>query len=144
MARGGLQARRQAAMAFLIDADWVINALAARRGAIAAIRALASQGISISRVTVGEIYEGAFGLPDPHLQLTRLRHFLGAFDVLDLNDDIMERFASTRAFLRRKGRMIPDFDIVLAATALHYDLTVLTYDVAHFQRIPGLKVYSAI
>jgi len=39
--------------------------------------------------------------------------------------------------------MIPDFDIVLAATALHYDITVLTHDVGHFRRIPGLKLYSA-
>ena len=130
-------------MAFLIDADWVIDALGARRGAFAAVHALAPQGVSISRVTIGEIYEGAFGFPDPQLQLARLRHFLGTFDVLDLNDEIMERFAAIRAYLRRTGQMIPDFDIVLAATALHYDLTVLTYDIRHFQRIPGLKLYGS-
>ncbi len=128
-------------MAFLVDADWVIDALARRRGALATIAALAPHGISISRVTVGEIYEGAFGFPDPQLELARLRGFLGPFEVIDLSDDIIERFASTRAYLRRTGQMIPDFDIVLASTALHYDLTVLTHDVGHFQRIPGLKIY---
>jgi predicted nucleic acid-binding protein len=38
----------------------------------------------------------------------------------------MERFAAIRAHLRRRGELIPDFDLLLAATALHYDLTVLT------------------
>lgn len=78
-------------MAFLIDAGWVIDALAARRGAIAGVRALAPRDISISLVTVGEIYEGAFGFPNPQAELARLHRFLGVFDVLDLNDGIMDR-----------------------------------------------------
>jgi tRNA(fMet)-specific endonuclease VapC len=37
--------------------------------------------------------------------------------------------------------MIPDMDIFIAATALHYELTVLTYNTKHFERIPHLKLY---
>ncbi len=54
----------------------------------------------------------------------------------------MERFAETRAFLRRRGELISDFDILLGATALHHDLTVLTFNVRHLQRIPDLKLYQ--
>jgi predicted nucleic acid-binding protein len=38
--------------------------------------------------------------------------------------------------------MISDFDILLGATALHYDFIVLTYNKEHFERIPDLKIYS--
>jgi tRNA(fMet)-specific endonuclease VapC len=54
----------------------------------------------------------------------------------------MERFAGIRADLRRRGQIISDFDILLAATALHYDLTVLSRNIRHFNRIPDLKLYQ--
>jgi predicted nucleic acid-binding protein len=31
---------------------------------------------------------------------------------------------------------------MVGATALHYDLTVLTYNVRHLERIPNLRIYS--
>lgn len=34
------------------------------------------------------------------------------------------------------------FDILIAATALHHDLALVTRNRAHFQRIPGLKLYE--
>ena len=54
----------------------------------------------------------------------------------------MERFAEIRALLRRRGEIISDFDIIIGATALHYDLTVLTFNLRHLQRIPELRVYQ--
>ena len=38
--------------------------------------------------------------------------------------------------------MISDFDMLLGATALHYDLTVLTYNKKHFERIPEAKLFQ--
>jgi predicted nucleic acid-binding protein len=51
----------------------------------------------------------------------------------------MERFAETRAYLRKRGEGIPDFDLLIAATALHHDLTLLTFNLRHFGRVPDLK-----
>lgn len=129
-------------MPYLIDADWVVRALAGDMETRAALARLCPEGISISWVTVGEIYEGAYGKSDPQAALAAYREFLQPFPILDLNDPIMERFAQVRADLRRRGQIIPDLDLLAAATALHYDLTVLTSD-RHFQRVPGLKIYQA-
>jgi predicted nucleic acid-binding protein len=93
-------------------------------------------------VTVGEIYEGAFNSPNPGARLDTFRRFLAHYRILNLNDPIMERFAEIRAFLRRHGQIISDFDIIIGATALHYDLTVLTFNLRHLQRIPNLRVYQ--
>jgi len=54
----------------------------------------------------------------------------------------MERFAEIRSLLRRQGQLIADFDLLIAATALYYDLTLLTYNVRHFEQIPDLKYYK--
>ncbi len=128
-------------MSYLLDADWAIEALAGRRHAVEPLQEIAAQGIAISWVTVGEIYEGAFGFPDPHTHLAAFRVFLRPLRKLNLNDPIMERFAEIRASLRRQGQIISDFDILLAATALHHGLTVLTFNVRHLGRIPDLDLY---
>jgi tRNA(fMet)-specific endonuclease VapC len=54
----------------------------------------------------------------------------------------MERFAEVRSFLRRRGQLIPDFHLLIGATALHHDLTLLTFNRRDFQRIPDLKLYQ--
>ncbi len=128
-------------MPHLLDANWAIHALADRPPYVDTLRRLESEGLALSWVTVGEVYEGAFGLPDPQGHLASFRRFLQPLRILGLNDPIMERFAEVRALLRRRGELIPDLDIIVGATALHHDLTVLTND-RHFARIPGLKLYQ--
>src|SRR5579872_626166 len=109
-------------MDYLLDADWIINALAGKRGANTVIADLSDAGIAIAATTVGEIYEGAFGAPDPAGHLASLRTFLAPFQVIQPEDAVMERFARIRSDLRRQGQLIPDFDILVAATALEHDL----------------------
>ncbi|MCC7352110.1 MAG: type II toxin-antitoxin system VapC family toxin [Anaerolineae bacterium] len=128
-------------MPYILDADWVIQALAGRSKAVQTLKLLAPDGIAISWVTVGEIYEGALGFSQTEIRIAAFRQFLHPFRVLNLNDPIMERFAGIRSLLRRRGELISDFDILLGATALHHDLTVLTYNIRHLQRIPDLKLY---
>jgi tRNA(fMet)-specific endonuclease VapC len=74
--------------------------------------------------------------------LVSFRQFLSPYRVLNLTDPIMERFAEVRSFLRRRGQLIPDFDLLIGATALHHDLTLLTFNRGDFQRIPELKLYQ--
>jgi tRNA(fMet)-specific endonuclease VapC len=91
---------------------------------------------------VGEIYDTAFAYANPEAHLSTFRQFLRPYQVVGVNEPIMERFAEIRSFLRRRGQLISDFDILLGATALHYDLTVLTFNRKHFSRIPDLALYQ--
>ena len=54
----------------------------------------------------------------------------------------MRRFALIRGDLRYRGELIGDPDILIAATALHHNLTLVTGNVRHFQRIAGLALYQ--
>lgn len=129
-------------MSYLVDTDWIINALGEKRQASSTLNRAAPAGLSISQITVGEIYEVAFRSVNPEAHLATLRQFLMPFRKLGIDDSIVERFAEIRSFLRRRGELIPDFDILISATALHYDLTVLTFNVRHFSRIPDLRLYQ--
>ena len=93
-------------------------------------------------MTVAELYESAFTYANPEEHIKTFRSFLGNFQLLTLNLPIIEKFAEVRAYLRRRGQLIADFDILLAATALHHDLIVLTYNKKHFERISDLKIHQ--
>jgi tRNA(fMet)-specific endonuclease VapC len=127
-------------MRYILDTDWIINLLAGKKDAEERIQQFDPEEIVVSLVAVAEIYESAYNFANPEAHIQTFRSFLSNFQLLNLNLPIIEKFAEVRAHLRRKGQMISDFDILLGATALHYDLIVLTYNKKHFQRIPDIKI----
>jgi tRNA(fMet)-specific endonuclease VapC len=127
---------------YLVDSDWLINAMSGRPIALNTLDHLSASGLAVSIVTVAEIFEGAFSTDAPEETLMAFRHFLSAFPQISLTDPIVERFARVRASLRRQGQLIPDMDLLIAATALEGDLTLVTRNVRHFDRIEDLKVYQ--
>lgn len=133
---------RRRGVPHLLDSDWVIDALAGNRSAVEPIYRHADSGIFISIITSGEVSEGAFHFPDAQAHLDIFRQFLSAFTVLGLTDPVMEVFAQNCAALRRQGNLIPDFDLLIGATALHHDLVLMTRNVRHFSRLPNLRLYQ--
>src|SRR5712692_4843732 len=115
----------------------------ASKEAVLAHKRIHPEEIAVSYITIGEIYDVAYTYANPEAHLHTFRRFLTPFPLLDLNEPIMERFAEIRAYLRRRGELISDFDILIGATAFFYDLTVLTYNMRNFKRIPDLKLYQA-
>lgn len=128
-------------MQYLIDTDWAINALERRRQADAILRPLFASGVGLSIVSVGELYEGAYSSPNPEAHLERFHRFLLSFRILGLDEALMRRFGELRFQLRRQGQLIPDFDLLIAASALYHDLTLLTFNRRHFERVTELRIY---
>jgi predicted nucleic acid-binding protein len=55
----------------------------------------------------------------------------------------MERFAVIRGSLSRSVRQqIGDMDLLIAATALEHELTLVTHNLKDFELIPDLKLYQ--
>lgn len=130
-------------MNYVVDTDWVIDALAGVRSALEPLEQHARDGLGVSIITFGELYEGAYNFPDPEAHIETLRQFLSGFRLLSLNDAIMQLFGQNRYQLRRQGNLIADFDLLIAATALHHGSTLMTRNIRHFSRIPGLALYSS-
>lgn len=128
-------------MRYLVDADLLIDTAIGRLAAVQTLDRLSTEGLAVSIIAVAEIYEGAFGTPDPEATLGDFREFLGTYAILPLTDPIIERFARLRAYLRRHGQLIPDMDLLIAATAVEENLTLVTRNVRHFERIPDLTLY---
>ena len=64
-------------------------------------------------------------------------------EIVDVDWEICRIFARERGRLRAAGMPIPDFDLMIGATALRYNLTLLTNNRRHFERLTGLQIISA-
>lgn len=127
---------------YLVDSDWIIDGLAGLPAVLERLDRHNDDGLAVSIISYGEIFEGAFHSSDPEIHLAMFRRFLSGFNVLGLDVSVMEVFARTRAQLRRQGNLIPDMDLLIAATALSYDLILMTNNRRHFTRVPDLRLYQ--
>jgi tRNA(fMet)-specific endonuclease VapC len=128
-------------MSYLIDSMWVMDALKGTPAARDLFARLTNESLAISLMTYGEVYEGIYYGPSRRVSEYGFRRFLRGVSVLAPNRSIMRRFALIRGDLRNRGELIGDPDIIIAATALHHNLTLVTENVRHFQRIAGLSLY---
>ena len=103
---------------------------------------LTVDGVAVSIVTIAELYEGVFLASQPEAVRASIQRVQQDFKVLGIDVETAERFGELRARLRRAGQLVPDLDLLIAATALRYGLTLCSQNVRHFQRIPGLVVLS--
>lgn len=130
-------------MKYLVDTDRVVDWLKGRADAQRLLATLGNEGWAISLITYGEVYDGIYYGANPQRHEQDFRELLRSVPVLPLNQAIMRRFARIRGQLRRQGRIIGDPDIIIGATALHYDLRLVTRNVSHFERIPELRLHQS-
>lgn len=88
-------------------------------------------------ITIGELAYGAQHAQRPELYRRAIR-LLSGTRVLPFDRDAAERYGGIRHELERDGRRLPDPDLRIAATALVHRAVLITGNIRHFQRVPGL------
>jgi len=91
--------------------------------------------LCLSAVALGEFVEGFDDPGHPLVELMRATH-----EVIPVDEEVGIVYARVTRRLRAEGRLIGTNDLWIAATALRHDLPVVTADVDHFARVPGLQV----
>jgi len=128
---------------FLVDTDWVIDHFN-RVGAVTQrLQELQKEGLVLSIISVAELWEGVHFSNDRERSQAMLEEFLSGVVVLGVDEEICKQFGQLRGSLRRQGKLVGDFDLLIAASALRHNLTLLTNNRRHFQSIEGLRFESA-
>ncbi len=86
---------------------------------------------------MAELYEGIFRATNPEEAERALKDFLSEVTVLSIDGEVARIFGQERARLRQVGMPMSDLDLLIAATALRHDLTLLTAD-RDFERVENL------
>ena len=129
---------------YLLDTDILSNLL---RGSpspalITKLATVPPEQQVTSSITLGELVYGAYRLEDrAGVLLQRLDEtLLPNLPVIPFDASAARRYGETRAELERRGTPIGDADLRIASIALDRDLTVVTGNVRHFEKVPGLPV----
>ena len=130
-------------MAYLFDTDAISEVLKPRPAAGYAtwLAAIPREEQFTSAVVVGELFKGAFrsSAAARHLENVEKR-VLPAVTVLSYDVAAARVYGQVRAQLESAGRPLADADLQIAATALVHDLELVTGNVKHFKRVPGLRI----
>jgi predicted nucleic acid-binding protein len=126
-------------MSFLLDSD--ICSAHLRRPSGFAHRFFQHAGrLFISSVNLGELHAWAHHLRDPQPVLAKISDLLIDVQVLSFDAACGEEFGRLRGTLLKQGISVPTADLMIAATALVHDLTLITHNTADFRHIPGLRL----
>ena len=71
------------------------------------------------------------------LEVQRNR-YLEVLRQIPWDDESSQNYGTIKANLEKRGELIDDFDIAIAAIALSHDAEVITANLAHFKRVTGL------
>ena len=125
-------------MRYLLDTSQVVYYLRQKQGVVDDLQSRKSEGLAVSAISVAELYEGVFRATDPEEAERVLKGFLSEVTVLVVDEEIGRVFGQERAKLRQVGTPMSDLDLLIAATALRHDLTLLTAD-RDFERVENLN-----
>jgi predicted nucleic acid-binding protein len=132
-------------MPYLVDSDIVIDHLARVPEAEQLLEKLAEEGIAMSIITYMETYQGVLRCPDPAKAESMFEEFVANVPVLLFSLPVAKRCAHLREQLRKEKRRMKAraLDLLNAAIALEYQLTLVTRNTEDYKDIPDLKLYKA-
>ncbi|MCB9455639.1 MAG: type II toxin-antitoxin system VapC family toxin [Anaerolineaceae bacterium] len=128
-------------MKYLLDTNTCIRYINGRAPQIRErIRLIADTDITISTVTMGEMFFGSakvsiLNVPAPDRML-----FFVRFAHLVFDESAANEFGRIRAHLEAAGTPIGPYDMQIAAIALVHGLIVVTHNTREFSRIPNLQI----
>ena len=96
--------------------------------------------IAIPAIVTYELRYGVARIPQAKRRAEQLETLLGWVTILPFDDAVAEVAARIRVELERGGRPIGPLDVLIAATSLAANGTLVTRNVAEFGRVPGLRL----
>ncbi len=129
---------------YLLDTDILSNLMRRRpsQTLVARLAQVDPEQQFTSSITLGELVYGAHRLGErAGVLLDRISQLLlPNLTVLPFDSSAAWRYGELRAALERQGTPIGDADLRIAVIALSRQLTVVTANVRHFERVPGIAV----
>jgi predicted nucleic acid-binding protein len=130
-------------MGVILDTSVLIAAENQRLDLHALFAAHEKETFCIAAITAAELLHGVERAKPAARKQTRARFvemILDQVETIDFDLALARQHAGIRAKLEAAGRVIGPYDLLIAATALHYNHPVATLNVAEFRQVPALRL----
>ena len=127
-------------MKYMMDTNTCIFLMKNVPKVVAEFTAKRSQGVVISSITASELYFGVHNSPTPQKLALLLANFLVGVPVVDYSAAAGDSYGRIRAALKRKGLLMGELDMLIAAHAKSLNLVLATNNTGEFSRVSGLTI----
>ena len=124
---------------YLLDTDICAFYLSKKYALREKIEAVGEINCFVSEITIAELLYGAHKSNDYEsnkndpikiMKFANLVRLLPSYDL----------YGKEKARLQKTGQIIPEFDILIATTAVHHNMTLVTNNTKHMSRIDGIQL----
>jgi tRNA(fMet)-specific endonuclease VapC len=125
----------------ILDTSVIVSLLKGTPDSIKNLKALqeTDECISVTVITAYELLKGANLSSRKQENLLNVKTILSSVKMLDLTTEATIEAAQIYATLKKSGKLVGEFDLLIAAIAKVNDEEILTRD-QHFEAIPSLKL----
>ncbi len=130
-------------MRYLLDSDIMSSYLRAELEAVRTMEDLLPAGIAISSVSYMETFQGVLTRPTPIATEARFYEVVAGIPIIEFNERTARRCARMRHELAMEGKRVRQraLDLMIAATAIEYELVLVTRNRVDYADIPGLVMH---
>jgi tRNA(fMet)-specific endonuclease VapC len=96
--------------------------------------------ISISSITLSELFYGVSKSSKPEQNFIALTQFVAPLEILPFGGEAPQHYGYLRTHLEKQGTPIGSLDMLIAAHALSLSITLVTNNEKEFNRVPNLKM----
>lgn len=129
---------------YLLDTNIVIYVL--KRRPIEALKIFNTNAsrMAVSSITLSELIYGAEKSSNVDKNLEAIEEFISHLEVLPYDAKASQHYGQIKASLEKKGEIIGENDIHIAAHAISQGLILVTNNLREFQRVPHLALENWI
>lgn len=124
---------------YLLDTNICIYFLKGQFDLHKKIEAVGIENCFISEITIAELKYGVENSSQAVKNREILDKFQNKFTILPIFT-ALDVYAKEKARLKKTGKMLDDFDLLIGATAISNNLILATRNFSDFDRLDGIKI----
>ena len=124
---------------YLLDTNICIYLLKDLFSIAEKIEAAGVSNCFLSEITIAELKYGAENSEFPEKNLNNIKILQQQFTVIPIFNSL-DIYAKEKARLRKSGKILDDFDLLIGATAIYYELILVTRNISDFERLSEIKI----
>jgi tRNA(fMet)-specific endonuclease VapC len=124
---------------YLIDTNTCIYFIKGKFNLLDKFEKAGTENCFISEITLAELKFGVANSEQPEKNQKTLDNFLTGVTIIPIFHTL-DLYAKEKARLRKSGKPIDDFDLLIGTTAVTHNLIMVTNNTDHFTRIKGIQL----